>query len=340
MSLQLHQIILHRLHRSDDELLQLELADHPLAVTNAVEHFVERLHEAFASKQSRSYGAFSGEKGSRAEQALGQFIDDERRFVALSQDFSQWLQLEAQNYPFVKEGIVLFACFEWLAGKQLMMALLPQQRGVAVDDKLSLNDSQLLDIQSLPLAFRIDLPAWQHKADEGRYLLFLKGKAGRQIADFFLDFAGIEQALDAKAQTQQLAAATQRFVEENALDQEQQKACFKTVKQYCTEQFAAGNDVDVAQLSELIPVTTPIKPFERIALEDFAIAETFPPAPTGLAKIGKFVGQGGGVSLSFDKALLNSRVKYDAANDTLTLQGIPPNLRAQLRQALGLAQDE
>ena len=49
-----------------------------------------------------------------------------------------------------------------------------------------------------------------------------------------------------------------------------------------------------------------------------------------LKPLTKFVGSGGGVSLTFDALLLNERIFYDPDTDTLTMKGVPPNLREQL----------
>jgi nucleoid-associated protein len=46
--------------------------------------------------------------------------------------------------------------------------------------------------------------------------------------------------------------------------------------------------------------------------------------------LAKFSGQGGGLSLSFDRKLYGDRIQYDAHTDTLVIKGIPPNLKDQL----------
>ena len=43
-----------------------------------------------------------------------------------------------------------------------------------------------------------------------------------------------------------------------------------------------------------------------------------------------FDAAGGGLTLSFEQKLLNSRVFYDPQTDTLTIRGVPPNLKDQL----------
>ena len=54
------------------------------------------------------------------------------------------------------------------------------------------------------------------------------------------------------------------------------------------------------------------------------------PDPAALKQLAKFTGQGGGISLSFERKLMGDRVFYDPATDTLTIRGIPPNLKISL----------
>ena len=56
------------------------------------------------------------------------------------------------------------------------------------------------------------------------------------------------------------------------------------------------------------------------------------PDPAALKQLAKFTGQGGGISLSFERKLMGDRVFYDPATDTLTIRGIPPNLKDQLNR--------
>ena len=56
----------------------------------------------------------------------------------------------------------------------------------------------------------------------------------------------------------------------------------------------------------------------------------FPVERSALKPLTKFVGSGGGVSLTFDAQLLDERIFYDPETDTLTMKGTPPNLRDQL----------
>ena len=51
---------------------------------------------------------------------------------------------------------------------------------------------------------------------------------------------------------------------------------------------------------------------------------------SALKTLAKFSGQGGGISISFDRILYGDRIEYNQETDTLVIKGIPPNLKDQL----------
>jgi nucleoid-associated protein len=72
--------------------------------------------------------------------------------------------------------------------------------------------------------------------------------------------------------------------------------------------------------------------FYDFVSEDYQLEPHFPADRTLMRKLTKYVGQGGGMNISFDQKHLGNSIKYDEASDTLTIQGIPPNLREQLKR--------
>ncbi len=77
--------------------------------------------------------------------------------------------------------------------------------------------------------------------------------------------------------------------------------------------------------------------FYDFVSEDYQLESSFPADRSVVRKLTKYVGQGGGVSISFDQKHLGERIQYDPDSDTLTIQGIPPNLREQLKRDTNLA---
>ena len=78
------------------------------------------------------------------------------------------------------------------------------------------------------------------------------------------------------------------------------------------------------------------KDFQQFSAEQgYALEESFPADRGTLLQLTKFAGSGGGLSINFDALLLGERIFWDAATDTLTIKGTPPNLRDQLQRNSG-----
>jgi nucleoid-associated protein len=97
---------------------------------------------------------------------------------------------------------------------------------------------------------------------------------------------------------------------------------------------SAGSDADVKNLSETISKG------EGVAFDDFykeqsyELEETFPVDKKTVTSMVKFSGMGAGVSISFERKHLGERIYYNEHSDTLTIQGVPPNLKDQLKKYL------
>jgi nucleoid-associated protein NT05HA_1795 len=106
------------------------------------------------------------------------------------------------------------------------------------------------------------------------------------------------------------------------------------VFEYCKGQINSGEEIELAELSEELP-TLNQQPFVAFTQEqNYGLEDRIPPIRTALKSLTKFSGSGKGVTISFDAELLNQRILWDEAADTLTIKGLPPNLRDQLQRQL------
>ena len=118
------------------------------------------------------------------------------------------------------------------------------------------------------------------------------------------------------------------------LNPEQTQAVKKQVFEYCKGQMSNGEEIELAELSEELP-TLNQQPFVAFTQEqNYGLEDSIPPIRTALKSLTKFSGSGKGVTISFDAELLNQRILWDEAADTLTIKGLPPNLRDQLQRQL------
>ncbi|WP_313653951.1 nucleoid-associated protein YejK [Pantoea sp.] len=329
MSLDIDQIALHQLIRRDENQLDVALRDSLLPATQTVNAMVEELHRVYSAK-SKAYGLFNAE--SELAEALRNCRKGNDDFLAFSRAATGRLRDELSKYPFAEGGVVLFIHYRYLAVEYLLIAVLNSQSSMRVNEQLDISSTHYLDINHADIVARIDLTEWETNPASTRYLTFLRGRVGRKVADFFMDFLGAEVGLDTKAQNRGLLQAVDDYCNESALDKQERQNYRQQVYSYCNEQLQAGEEIALEALSgELPPLGE--KSFQAFTQEQgYELEESFPADRSTLRQLTKFAGSGGGLTLNFDAMLLGERIFWDPATDTLTIKGTPPNLRDQLQR--------
>ncbi|WP_434359601.1 nucleoid-associated protein YejK [Parasalinivibrio latis] len=333
MSLSLSNVILHQLSRADDETLAVHLRDELLEHTQSTENLVAELHRVYNSKNAKGFGHFA--EDSEFAQWLRENRKGELDFHSFSAKTAEKLKSELSKYPFAEAGILVLAEYRSLASDYLFIGLLQSKQSMKVTDQLDVSNTDYLDVATMDIAARIDLSSWETEPDNKRYLTFIKGRVGRKVADFFLDFLQAEVGLDTKQQNLVLMQAVEDYCADSRLDKEEKQEYRKKVFDYCNGQIQSGEEIEVRELSGELPASDDGSNFYSFASEQgYELEESFPADRTTVRKLTKFVGSGGGISINFDSMLLGERVYYDPETDTLTIKGTPPNLRDQLQRRL------
>ncbi len=333
MSISLNAVALHQLVKNEQEELVVHFGNHHQPIQPAYEALVEELHRAYAGK-TKGYGQF------QSDSDFQQWLTDCRKGNAPFYEFSKTsavrLKDELSKYPFADAGTLVFAEYQSLATDYLLVGLVSSNSGMTVMDNLSLSATAYLDIAKMDLAAVIDLSTFETDSDSNRYLSFIKGRVGRKVSDFFLDFLQAEVGFDAKQQNQVLMQAVEDFCSDAKLDKEEKVSFKKSVHDYCNDQKKCGEEVNVKELSGELPEFGDVGTFINYTEEQgYELEDSFPADAGCVRKLTKFIGAGGGLNLSFDALLLGERVFYDAETDTLTIKGTPPNLRDQLTRQGG-----
>ena len=334
MSITVNQIVLHQLVKhAENETTTMEsvLRDELLTITPEVEQMMLQLHQGYQNK-GKAFGVF--QENSIFAQELNRLLENEINFLNFSQQSTKLLAQELGKYNFADSGTLILCQYNFLATDYLFIALLDSRISMLVDENLEIRRTEYLDITQFDIAARINLTDLQVNANSNRYLTFIKGRVGRKISDFFMDFLGAEEGLNPQVQNQCLLQAVSDYCEQGELNKEQTQAVKKQVFEYCKGQLASGDEIALTELSANLP-TLNERPFVTFTEEqDYGLEETIPPVRSALKTLTKFSGSGKGVTLSFDADLLNNRVEWDPLTDTLTIKGIPPNLKDQLQKAL------
>lgn len=359
MSLIISNIALHFISKKEEsgEVL-LRLGPENIDISTKITAFIDGLHAIYNAKGSKAYGSFSampaqGNSDESTEVSAARFVDLMESYLGERQNFYQFstqaantLKNEIEKYDLEENGYLVVCHYEYLGGRYLLVAVIPVSQHYSVDGELNISAAQHLDTNKIQLAARIDLFDYQQNASGNRYISFIKGRAGRKVSDFFLDFLGCEEGLNAKEQTQTLVRAVEDYVAVNQLDAAEKQQTRKELLSYCKEQKASSQDVSVQEVGKVIGHTTTDSSgqsqdfYQFCQQQSYPIEESFPHDQTVVNKITKYSGYGSGISLSFERSHFGQDVVYNPHNDSITIFKVPPNLKEQLQELLATNNEE
>ncbi|MFC0323845.1 nucleoid-associated protein YejK [Gallibacterium melopsittaci] len=334
MSINVEQIILHQLQRKlteDAETIELEtkLRGQTLPETDLVQQLMLELHQHYQAK-NKTYAVFHAE--SKFAQMLNRYLEKELDFLTFSQQAVQLLAQEISKYSFATGGTFIVSQYNFLATDYLFLGLIDSRTSLLVDEQLDVHGTQYLDLSKCDIIARINLTELSIDAQSNRYLTFLKGRIGRKVGDFFMDFLGAEEGLNPREQNQILVQAIQDYCHQDDVAPEQSKEVKQQVLAYCKARADEGEEIDVEALSAEMDQLNGQSFVEFAQSEAYELEDSIPPLPATLKKLEKFSGSGRGVTISFAAELLDARIIWDEANDTLLIKGLPANLKDQLQR--------
>ena len=275
MSITVNQIVLHQLVKhAENETTTMEsvLRDELLTITPEVEQMMLQLHQGYQNK-GKAFGVF--QENSIFAQDLNRLLENEINFLNFSQQSTKLLAQELGKYNFADSGTLILCQYNFLATDYLFIALLDSRISMLVDENLEIHRTEYLDITQFDIAACINLTDLQVNANSNRYLTFIKGRVGRKISDFFMDFLGAEEGLNPQVQNQCLLQAVSDYCEQGELNKEQTQAVKKQVFEYCKGQLASGDEIALTELSANLP-TLNERPFVTFTEEqDYGFEETF-----------------------------------------------------------------
>ena len=305
------------------------LRDSMLENHQVVNDLIADINRVYNNK-SKAYGLFN--ENSLFETSVKELQCGNQDFLNFSQHSVKQLRNELAKYPFAEGGTVVFCLYRYLAVEYLLIAVLNSCHSMLVNEQLEINQTQYLDIDHADIIARIDITEWQTEPDSKRYLTFLKGRVGRKVSDFFMDYLGASEGLNTKNQNKTLVKAVDDYCQVIELDKQEKKAVREQVYGYCKGQLEAGEEIKLSNLAKELPASVDNNFSTFIASQDYDLDDEFPVDRSTLRQLKKFSGSGGGITINFDADLLGERIKWDPQTDTLVIKGLPPNLRDQLQR--------
>lgn len=330
----IRHIIVHQIDKKPDGTpAVLHARDTELGSSQAIENMLADLNESYNAKQGKAWGLFHGESGAYPfSRWLKDYLDESQDFTAFSRHAVEHLQKLIEESNLSTGGHVLFAHYQQGMTDYLTVALLHHSEGVAVNDTLDVTPAKHLDLGQLHLAARINISEWQNNKQSKQYISFIKGKNGRKVSDYFRDFIGCQEGVDAPGETRTLLKAFSDFVESEDLPEDQAREKTNTLVGYATSQAKLGEPMTLEELSGLIDEDRPKAFYDHIRNRDYGLSPEIPADKRTLNQFRRFTGRAEGLSISFEAHLLGSKIDYDENAGTLTIRNLPTQLRDQLKR--------
>ena len=314
------QSIVHRLDPTlDGERLTLTAAPQSEQAApsddSVMATLVGTLNDTYNTKP-KGWGRFAeeGEQAGPLAMWLRNYLAGDKSFAELSVELAERLVKQLQEQLSVS-GYLVFS---------------HQREGIGINDDHHAIPAAQLNTSQLTLAARINLTQWQSEAPNAQYVSFLKDRGGKKLAEGLVALLGMEEGVDAPAETRTLLKAFSDYVEKEDYDDEVSREKTDTLVDYANEQLRRGEPMTLEELSGLVDEQQPKAFYDHIRNADYGLSPEIPPDKRTLSQFRRFTGRAGGVSISFDSHLLGSSIEYDATQDRLIIKQVPKQLREQL----------
>lgn len=292
----IRHITYHILHKEQNGEAKLELNPSPLTPNEAHHNFLETLTKAYRVRAGKGFGSFDSDEDNFP---MPRFLNDyfgNDDFQRLTVRMMNTLLVKIQSQPFATGGKVFIAHYENQDSNYLLIAILADRVGFSAQNWEML-ENEMLDIEHLKYAGRIDLTAWQ--ANETRYISFLKGQG--DVSVYFKEFLSCNDALVAREETKKLVVLLEEFTREQGYELEQKTAFFNDVKSYLTDISNNGGSFNTEEFTNRVCPSNPQILQEKLSDLEHGVQDGFTPDKVSLKRLVTFVGKTRNWRLSFDR---------------------------------------
>lgn len=348
MSIQ--HIIVHEIRRVKEDkkstdTLVVKIKDTENDLSTLSGELAESLLKLF-SKSSLIVGQFSigkdADKKPAFEQGLDNFYSGENclDFVEMTRELAEYFKTFLVDNKSITGGFLVFFEFKGEEHTKLAVAVIKKSNATDINPDLDFIAKEILDLDKLYLGATINITEWRGEFAE-RYIRFKNGQS-ENVTDYFQKFIGCE--VDKKAaneETKKLKVAIESFaIDKLELPQSAADEYLALAHSYINECISKGDDVVLLNVAKhVFPADS--DDFFEYASEGHNLSGILQISPSELKGFKKFSSSRKDLSITFAKALLNDKIKFE--DDILKIDSslLSDNLVAELRAASAqIDQDE
>lgn len=346
----IRDIVVHLIEKqADSGPSALSLSKESITASPTLEYFLEELNKVYNSKPSKVFGSFlelqkkqldsdsdedanemNDESFTSSKYLLSRYLEQQINFIDYTQQSMNLLKHYIDQASKATGGYIVFVHYTLFGSDFMLIVMLNNVAGIAVDSELGINNIDYLDISKLHLAARIDLSLWQEDPESGRYISMIRGKESNKLSDYFRLFIGSDETINSRQETSELLTAVSQYCEENIQDDEQKSQFKQKSADYCLEQADKGQNVVLKDFSGYVADSAVDDFMNYIKSEQYELNNEISPNKTVIRRFNKISGRNQQVSITINEEALGDTVIYDAEKDTLTFSDLPASLKTQL----------
>ena len=301
-----------------------------LKTTPTIQRVIDDLYELYSRRGSKTHGQFSDLKDQYpTEKHLTEYVGNPALgFPMLTQNMMQTLQMRA-SHTAAEGGHVFFAHFQRESKQYLLVAIVTDKIGAALNADYDVRDIQHLDMEGFRFAGRINMTGWA--AGEQRYISFLKGKG--DISLYFQEFLGCDTTSPDKQDTLGLIDALEEYANEKKMTPIDKDDFLRRAYGACDRAARNREEVDFQALANEVMPHNPDDLLLLLNNPERTLNDRFVPNRRYLKRLLKFTGVTKYWNLEFERAAVTQgKISYNAERNTLTLHEVPSELADQLRE--------
>lgn len=330
-----NRLVIHRLGKDGDRFVP-RLRNQLNALSNTNLKVVRKLVDEYARKTGKAHGKFEADVANYPVQTHinNYYVQRNSDFLAATKEMMDTLCAKAQGTSATPGGVI-FAETEQNGVVHLMVAIVTEQWGAAMNADMELADSDTLDLKGFRFAGRVNLTEWI--AGGLTYLSFLRGKG--QVAGYFMEFLGCTVSVSDKDETQTLKDALEYFAVESRLTEEKKKEFFDRAFEICERHRSKRTPVDLEAFANELWPDAPQQLTDVLTEPERKLSDGFIPDRRVFKSFVQFSGQTDSWKIEFSRAAINRDIIFNT-DETITLKNVPNDLKERLRREIESDEDE
>lgn len=334
-SIVVKQLVIHRLGKDGDRFVP-RLRDDLNALSNTNLKVVRKLVDEYSRRSGKAHGKFEPDVANYPVQShiSNYYVEKNCNFLEATKSMMETLCAKAQGTSATAGGVII-AETEQDGVEHLMVAIVTEQWGAAMNSDMELADSDTLDLKGFRFAGRVNLSEWTGGGET--YLSFLRGKG--QVAGYFMEFLGCTDSVSDKAETQTLKDALEDFALQTRLSDEKKKEFFDKAFDICERHRSKRIPIDLEIFANELWPDDPKGLTDVLSEPDRKLSDGFIPDRRVFRAFVQFSGQTASWKVEFSREAINRDIIFNE-DETITLKNVPVELKERLRREVESEEDE